>query len=171
MSTTTKARTTHCEALITQFGNAYYVGKRNLEGVSHQDSLIQPKEAGNCINWVMGHVVNARSDLLGVIGQKPVWDEQRAAPYLRHGPPLTDASKALPFDEIMADFDKTQERLTEGLAQVTEDQLSQKAPYSPTENPDETIGSLLGTFAFHDAYHIGQTGVLRRIVGKAAAGL
>ncbi len=59
----------------------------------------------------------------------------------------------------------------EGLAQVTEDQLSQKAPISPTENPDETIGSLLSTFAFHDAYHIGQTGVLRRIVGKAAAGL
>jgi uncharacterized damage-inducible protein DinB len=45
----------------------------------------------------------------------------------------------------------------------------------PAPGPDsdgeltETVRSLLGTILFHQAYHSGQTGLLRRIAGKPGA--
>jgi uncharacterized damage-inducible protein DinB len=56
-----------------------------------------------------------------------------------------------------------------GLADVQAETLGRPAPASPTGNPDETIGSLLATILFHQAYHSGQTAVLRRLVGKPGA--
>jgi len=40
---------------------------------------------------------------------------------------------------------------------------------SPTGNPNETVRTLLTTIMFHQAYHAGQTAVLRRIAGKEGA--
>jgi hypothetical protein len=33
------------------------VMRLNVEGISHEESLIQPQPAGNCLNWVIGHLV------------------------------------------------------------------------------------------------------------------
>ena len=55
------------------------------------------------------------------------------------------------------------------LCVVTDEALAAEAPFSPTDNPDETIGSLLAGLSFHEAYHAGQIGLLRRIVGKQGA--
>jgi uncharacterized damage-inducible protein DinB len=40
---------------------------------------------------------------------------------------------------------------------------------SPSGNPDETVRSLITTVMFHQAYHAGQTAVLRRIAGREGA--
>jgi hypothetical protein len=45
--------------------------------------------------------------------------------------------------------------------------MSEPAPYSPGDNPDETLGSLLYLIAFHQAYHVGQLGLCRRLAGKS----
>jgi uncharacterized damage-inducible protein DinB len=63
-------------------------------------------------------------------------------------------------------FRKAQKPLEEGLDSITDDTMSQPAPFSPTGNPDETIGSLLAAIAFHEAYHAGQLGLLRRLAGR-----
>ena len=36
-------------------------------------------------------------------------------------------------------------------------------------DPDETVGSLLSVVLFHQAYHAGQTAVLRRVAVKDGA--
>ena len=33
------------------------VVKRNLEGLTHEESLVQPQPGGNCLNWIVGHLV------------------------------------------------------------------------------------------------------------------
>lgn len=171
MSTSTKAKTGLGETLAMQIALTHMVANANLGGVSQEESLAQPQPAGNCLNWIMGHIVSARSNALALVGKQPIWDEERAAPYQRHGPPLTDADKALPFETIMADFNSIQEPFLEGLSEISEEALAQKAPFSPTNNPDETIGSLLAGLVFHEAYHVGQTGLGRRLCGKEALGL
>jgi uncharacterized damage-inducible protein DinB len=47
--------------------------------------------------------------------------------------------------------------------------LEERVAQSPTGNPNESLGSLLATVMFHQAYHAGQLGILRRIVGKPGA--
>ncbi len=37
----------------------------------------------------------------------------------------------------------------------------------PSPLRKETVGTLLAGLVFHDAYHVGQTGLLRRIAGHA----
>ncbi len=43
-----------------------------------------------------------------------------------------------------------------GLGGLTEAVLASKAPFSPGDNPEETVGSLLAGLVFHEGYHCGQ---------------
>ena len=171
MSTTTKTKTALGETLLHQLGLTHGVANANLEGVTHEDSLVQPQPGGNCLNWILGHIVSARSSSLALFGKQPIWDDERGKPYQRHGPALTDSGDAIPFGELLADFNRTQDMLVEGLAEITEETLAQNAPFSPTNNPDETFATLLAGLVFHEAYHVGQTGLARRIAGKDPLGL
>jgi uncharacterized damage-inducible protein DinB len=157
------------DVLIAQLGFTHFVIKANTEGVTHDDSLVQPAAGGNCLNWVLGHIVLSRNELLELLGMEPVWDDAAREPYGRGGPPLTDATRAKPVEQILADLERTQELLPQGLSRVTAERFAEKAPFSPTGNPEETVGSLITSFVFHDAYHAGQTGLLRRIVGRDGA--
>jgi hypothetical protein len=73
------------------------------------------------------------------------------------------------FQELLAAFGKASERVDAGLAGLAPKKLDEPAPYSPTKNPRETVRSFLANISFHQAYHAGQTGLLRRIVGKPGA--
>ena len=141
--------------------------EKNIEGLSHEDSLAQPLPGGNCANWVMGHIVNARNLALGIMGREPLPAPEKYAPYGNE--PVTGDANALPWSELVESFQKSQALLEEGLQEMSAEALSGPAPFSPTGNPDETVGSLLSGIVFHEAYHAGQTGLLRRLAGKPGA--
>ena len=149
----------------------YAIVKRNVGDITHEASLVHPAPAGNCLNWVLGHLVATRSELLRGLGGEPVWSQAECERYKRHGPPIRRAGEARPLEEIWSAYDASQERILEVVSKLTPQRLAEKAPFSPSKNPKETVGSLLSAFAFHDAYHTGQTGVLRRISGMPPADL
>ncbi len=155
------------KTLAYQLGNSAFVVQANTGDITHDESLVAPQPAGNCANWVLGHMVASRDKMLGLLGQAPVWDEATAKRYDNGSEPVTNGGNGtVAFDKIKADFQTSQERVMAGLESTSADALAQKAPFSPTGNPDETIGSLLATFVFHDAYHAGQAALLRRVAGK-----
>ena len=41
---------------------------KQVDGLSHADSLLQPQPGGNCLNWVMGHLVVNLADILQFLG-------------------------------------------------------------------------------------------------------
>lgn len=51
---------------------SYGAIKLNLDGVSNEESLFIPQPAGNCINWVVGHIVAARNTALNLAGGAPI---------------------------------------------------------------------------------------------------
>ncbi|MEW5995047.1 MAG: DinB family protein [Candidatus Zixiibacteriota bacterium] len=156
----------HLATLKYQFNLTDFVTKKVTEGLTHEDSLRQPQPGGNCLNWVLGHIVHSRNQAITALGQRTPYPKDRFARYQQGTPPLTDPSEVMRFEELMECFADLQEYLTKALDAMTPEQLAQKASFSPTGNPDETIGSLLAGFAFHEAYHVGQLGLLRRIAGK-----
>jgi hypothetical protein len=140
----------------------------NLDGITQEESLIQPTE-GNCLNWVMGHLVCIYDKILPLLGQEQVMAEETLKRYDRGSPPLKNPAEALELRDLMTAWDEASRRIDAGLAGLTAEVLDRPAPASPSNDPTETVRSLLSAISFHQAYHAGQTGLLRRIAGKEGA--
>jgi hypothetical protein len=141
----------------------------NVDGFTHEESLIQPVPAGNCLNFVVGHLLWLYNTVLPMLGQDEVMEPGALERYARGAPPITGPAGAIDLSTLLAAWDTACERVDAGLATLTPEFLDQHAPNSPTNNPDETHRTLLGTVFFHQAYHTGQMGLLRRIAGKQGA--
>jgi len=156
-------------SLVQLFEFAYNVIRANLAGISHEESLIQPARAGNCVNWVFGHVLATRMHMLRLLGETPPWTAEETARYDRGSEPMLDGKNAISLERMKSDFDVTQERLRAGLARLTPERMAQPMP--PNLNPlkVDSVGEMVGALLFHESYHSGQTGILRRILGKDGA--
>lgn len=141
----------------------------NLAAVTHEESLVQPRPGGNSLNWVVGHLVCIYNNALPLVGQEPVAERAALRRCDRGSPPLADPAQAMDLRELMALWDTASQRMDAGLAALAPEVLDQPAPFSPSGDPNETVRSLIATILFHQAYHAGQTGVLRRVAGKPGA--
>jgi uncharacterized damage-inducible protein DinB len=141
----------------------------NVDGITQEESLIHPQPAGNCLNWVLGHLVFVYNMILPLVKQKPVGNAEQLKRYDRGTAPLTNAAEASDINELMKLWDESVDRFDAGLASLTPEELDAKAPISPRKDPNETVRSLLGLVTFHQAYHAGQLGLLRRVAGKPGA--
>lgn len=140
----------------------HYVLTRQVEGLTHEDSLLQLPFRGNCLNWVIGHVLVSRQGALDLLGIKSWWTEEEIARYKFDSAPITSADDpaVLPLDRLIADFEKTQELLDDGFAEISDAQLAEK------DKRDRTVAQRLLFTAWHEGYHVGQTEYLRQLAGK-----
>ena len=155
------------KTLQSQLGLARFVTEQNIESLSHEDSLVQPQEGGNCLNWALGHIVRSRILQLQLLGKTSPYALEDYDAY--EATPITGVDEAKNWDTLVEQFCALQKPIEEGLEAITNEALVAEAPFSPTNNPDETVGSLLAGISFHEAYHAGQIGLLCRIVGKQRA--
>jgi uncharacterized damage-inducible protein DinB len=172
MTTASSARAKELSEIEIFRDNArtiHRVVRLNADGITHEESLGQPQPAGNCMNWVLGHLICVYEEVLALLGQQPVMGKEALRRYGRGTPPLQDGAAALPWDTLLTAWDQVSERVEAGLASLTAEKLDAPAPGSPRKNPNETVRSFLGLFFFHQAYHAGQMGILRRIAGKEGA--
>jgi uncharacterized damage-inducible protein DinB len=169
MTTAAPATLSEVEVFRHQARMVRKVVQANLEGVTQEESLIQPSPGGNCLNWVVGHLACVYNKMLPMMGQEQVMAAEALKRYDRGAPPIRDAAEALELRDLLAAFEKASERVDAGLAGIAPEALDRKVAESPGGNPTETVRSLLSTVFFHQAYHAGQTGILRRITGKEGA--
>ena len=128
-----------------------------LEGVDDEMANRRILEEVNPIIFVACHMMEARFALARMLGAEAV------APY-RELLEVTDISQILeypPMEGVRQAWEEVSEVLEAGLPAATEEMLSASPPFPfPV---DDT--SALGGIAFllqHEAYHIGQLGLLRR---------
>ena len=137
---------------ITVFNYNNYVVKVNIDGITQEESLVSPALGGNCINWVLGHIIVTRDELLAELGCEKLCNEKITNTYISGSPPLNegDAENITILTKL---FEKSQNIITEHIGNLSPD------------NDIEKIKTCAG-FAFHEAYHTGQLGILRRMLGK-----
>jgi DinB family protein len=156
----------HAKTLAYQLELSCKILEMNTGDVSHEESLITPPKGGSCLNQVVGHLTRTRNMALGSMGQKSPYPMEDFNPYDdRTGVPFT-RDNALPFDELRRRFKAMQEPLVRAISAMSPEVLAMKPPRPMTGEPNETVGSNLATFVFHECYHVGQTGILRRVAGK-----
>jgi uncharacterized damage-inducible protein DinB len=141
----------------------------NTYGLTHEESLVAPQPGGNRLNWVLAHLLSVYDGFLPLLKQEPVIGATTLKRFARGAPPLENPADAIDFGKLQAAWNQASDRVDAGLARLDPEILDQPVPNSPSGNPDETVRSLITTVMFHQAYHAGQTGVLRRIAGREGA--
>jgi hypothetical protein len=133
---------------------------RLTQGLSQADSLLVPSFGGNCMNWVLGHVTSTRNHVLALLDQEPVWDEETATRYRTGADPITgECAGAVPLERMLADLADSTARIASALRARTADDMA-------ANRQEAAIGqSLLGLY-WHEAYHIGQLELFRRLAGR-----
>lgn len=154
------------QTLITQFGYTYYVLNHNMKDISDEESLRPPADGGNTMNWVVGHILSTRCSIVKMLGDELGWTEAQKIRYDRGSQTITDAGEAVPLSRMRLDLESSQAQIMDGLKNLTAEQLAAPAEFSPLNRDDETFGSLMAGLLFHEAYHAGQTGTMRHLLGK-----
>lgn len=157
------------KTLVEQFRFCEYVMKKVLGGISHEESLLSPEPDVNCINWVIGHVVYTRNRVIGLVGKESLYPDNKFERYKQSSKPISPEEKIIQLDESIYAFEKIHTEFMDDLMGLSDDALDKMAPSSAGGNDEDTVGSRLAIIACHEAYHIGQIGLLRRLAGKAGA--
>jgi DinB superfamily len=153
------------EQLVHQFVLLYATAAANLAGVTHDGSLAQPAGGGNCANWILGHLVNVHNAVMQVAGAEPVWQSEQLA---RAGfEPITGPAEAIEWDTLVERFLGSRDRCLAALGALTDAALEEQVadPFGGVCSRAQ----LLGTLAYHQAYHAGQLGMARRTAGLPGA--
>lgn len=138
-----------------------YVIKRQTDGVTHDQSLLQPPFRGNCMNWVLGHMLETRNEILQQLGQPVVLPVPADGLYKAESSPITPTSPAAPLGTLLAGFDESLARIEQGLQSVSEAQM---ATIINAER-QTTLRASISFNVWHEAYHLGQLEYLRQLTG------
>jgi len=153
------------DVLVAQLALTHLTLNANAEGLTHAESLLRPPSGGSSINYVAGHVTATRNGMLSRLGLPALWSDEEARGY-RRGEPPRDGAACHPFEVILATYNRSQEPLTAAIAGLDAGRLAAVVPHPVRPDTTVPLEIALGLFAFHEAYHVGQTGVLRRVIGK-----
>jgi uncharacterized damage-inducible protein DinB len=136
----------------------------DLNGRDLTDELAakRPAEGVATAAWIVGHLVKTRRGILGLLGAPPapdpVWDA--------YGRYAEGDAGSLPFSALVAAFKATDEPLKEALRAVTDWDRPTLNPATKTEQPLESV---IAFFFSHEGYHLGQLGLIRKLLGLKGA--
>ena len=136
-----------------------WIFSEHTEGITHDESCRAPQGGGNSLNWVLGHIAASRNDIHALIGTAPAWTAETAMPYLRGSSGMADSATARPVPEIVGVLDRSTETIKARLAEMSTADFERKLDKG-------TVGENLAFLQFHESYHAGQVGLLRRLLGK-----
>lgn len=151
------------ETLIQKFQLTSYIIRKQTEGISDEESVMQLPFRGNCMNWILGHILTDRSYVLQLLGMDAVMDEISLERYRRESEPVTSLDDGLRFHQLMEYFDLSQTRIEEGLKKVTAERLAEEDKAGSREGQ---VGFLIDYIHWHETYHTGQFEILRQLAGK-----
>jgi len=105
------------QQLAEAFARNVRILRRQVAGLTHVDSLLQPPVRGNCLNWVLGPLAVHRDDILEALGEPRIHSEATNVRY-GHGsePILGEGEGVLPFDTLLTAIDESQDRIAAALA-------------------------------------------------------
>ena len=129
-----------------------------------RDELFQRPGQGSHMFWIFGHLTNSRCGLLTMLGRP---HEMPCRELFGRGSELTADAEYPELDVVHETWNKASQELQERLEQLTEEGLEARAPRD-FPIPDKTIGGAINFLAYHESYHAGQLGYLRKWLGRGS---
>lgn len=145
--------------LLSTFRSNHILTVRHFEGLDEREALLVPPFQANSLNWLLGHLVNGRAEVLKYLGRLFLWPDDAAERYRTGSDPIEPGS-ALPLSELLKLFNDSQEALETALGEVSEAYLQEIVATRFGERPRWQHLSGLG---WHETYHVGQMELLRQL--------
>jgi len=134
-----------------------------LKDITHAESILQLSFQGNCMNWVIGHILDNRQGWLGMLGLPAILTEAESKKYGYGSEPVTCAEEALALDYLLEKLDDNLAVLVSKLETLTQADLDREVEIWRGKVP---MAQALFFFLWHEAYHTGQLELLRQLAGK-----
>ncbi len=149
--------------LAEAFERNWKVIGQQVQGLTHEHSLLQPPFRGNCLNWVLGHMLDTRNAVLLALGAGPLGGEGHWKRY-GHGsdPVCGDAPDVVRLEKLLELLGQSQEVINARMPRLSEEELARK---TRDHRGEVTLAQRLFFLYFHDTYHCGQTELLRQLAG------
>ncbi|MCW1969179.1 MAG: DinB family protein [Anaerolineae bacterium] len=139
--------------------------------LSHEESLLTPNGIeGNCLNWIIGHLVNTRNSVLRFCGaperqwvQYKTMEELRALYGNGSAPIGPGSTSALQLSQLLEGLAANQAALEDVLTHLPAEKANAEIEALGRKMPlDHLLLYLFG----HEQYHIGQLEYVRPLSGK-----
>jgi hypothetical protein len=146
--------------LINDYEFTAMLVHRQVDGLTHEETLIQLPFEVNCFNWVFGHIVTNRSHALEVVGAEHVWQEDVRRLYQTGTENIKPGGESMQVDILLKHLDQSVELLKAALENVSEEYLSE---HFTNYRGEKTREAHLSGFHWHETYHIGQLEIFRAL--------
>jgi hypothetical protein len=143
--------------LLTMYEYSYFLVNQATEGITNPESMILPPRGDNPANWILGHIMASRFNVMAMLKLEPPWDKERCDPYLPNSKPLSEEDEVEDFGEMKEDLEKTQESLTAAI----QDLINQDLETIVSEN---SLGEELAGYAIHEVFHAGELGIIQKFL-------
>jgi hypothetical protein len=141
----------HNHETLIVLKSSHLVLNLNLKDITHEESLVAAPGGGNSINWIVGHIIVSRDDIRELLGLDRLYGDEMKM--YQRGAEAVKPAELFQFSKLMEMYNDGQHILEE------------KMKHTDLRDNDEKY-RMVTFLAFHEAYHSGQTGILRRIIGK-----
>lgn len=131
-----------------------------------ESAFVKPLEDfGNSAQFIAGHLVVSRFELGKMIGLKEPtpWGGK-----FDSGSKPKEPEQLPGRDEILEVWNDISKKLLAKMEELTESDIRPKAPFAFPVSDQSILGGI-AFMTFHDSYHIGQLGYLRRFMGQKPA--
>ena len=146
---------------IQTFQTTNYLFNKAVDDMSEADFITRPNDMVNPIQFLMGHLTLYRYHACKLLGDKT---DFKYSDLYKMGSQVQDISAYPSVAEIKAEWDSATTKLMALLENVTEAQLKKPNEANYPIGEKNVMGAL-SFCAFHESYHIGQVGYIRKFLG------
>ncbi len=135
--------------------------RKALDGIDAETWVRRPNDRTNHLAYIACHALDARFYLMRMIGHERTNPWQTLFDSATH---ITTMKEYPPVYELAAEWDELHEATLDALNELSAEELDAK---SETRFPtsDDSILAGITFLAFHEAYHVGQLGLVRKYFG------
>jgi uncharacterized damage-inducible protein DinB len=149
--------------LIDLFKNNHDIIHLQLKDISQAESLLQPPFQGNCMNWVIGHILTVHETCLSLLGLPGIMTDTEKAAYGYGSEPIVEPTRAGDLISMLERLDKSLKIIITKLGELTEAELDRQVQIWRGPLP---LAEAIAFMLWHEAYHTGQLELLRQLAGK-----
>jgi hypothetical protein len=155
--------TTPVNILIELFKNNHNILHMQIKDVTQDESLLQLPFRGNCLNWVIGHILCVYGECLEVMELPGTMNETEVKTYGYGSEPLMEPAKACNLFAMAVRLDEALVKIIDRLGSLSPVELERivriwRGPVS--------LITALNYMQWHGSYHTGQLELLRQLAGK-----